>query len=75
MTIQTIYTSYLKDYAQLEQDYAAFLTCPVEWETLHLQYLLHYMVTYQIEDIHYVNSYHYRTCYRLYLEEYFDKLS
>lgn len=69
MMIKQIYQQYQAFYKEIEQIYSKYLQSPFEWESLHLRYLLYYMVRYHILDTECFNPYHYRTAYRIYVEK------
>lgn len=69
MTISDIYKGFRGFYQSIEEDYSDFHTGTFEWETLHLRYLIYYLLRYGIQDMQYFTYYHYRTAYRLYVEK------
>ena len=69
MKIQEIYLKYKGYYAEIEAEYSHCKKTSIEWETLHLRYLIYYLVRYNIAKMQFFNPYHYRTAYRLYLEQ------
>lgn len=69
MTIEQIYKSFTGFYKAIEDEYSECDIDYFEWETLHLRYLLYYIVRYNIRDARYFTSHHYRTSYRLYVQK------
>ena len=55
----------------VEQEYASLGQSRAEWESLHLRFLLYYLIRFKIKSDRDFSLYHFRTAYRLYL----DKLS
>ena len=67
--IRKIYEEYLDFYKVIENEYSQLIDNELEWEVFHLRFLLYYLFRYNIDVIHQLISYHYRACYRLYIEQ------
>ena len=67
--IRNIYEEYLDFYNVIENEYSQLIDNELEWEVFHLRFLLYYLLRYNIDVIHPLISYHYRPCYRLYIEQ------
>ena len=67
--IEQIYEQYLDFYDVIEKEYSNLIDNDLEWEVFHLRFLLYYLLRYNIDVIHPLISYHYRACYRLYIEQ------
>ena len=67
--IRKIYEEYLDFYKVIENEYSQLIDNELEWEVFHLRFLLYYLFRYNIDVIHPLISYHYRACYRLYIEQ------
>ena len=68
--IEQIYEQYLDFYKVIENEYSQLINNELEWEVFHLRFLLYYLLRYNIDVIHPLISYHYRACYRLYIEQF-----
>ena len=53
----------------VEQEYASLGQSCSEWESLHLRFLLYYLIRFKIKSDRDFSLYHFRTTYRLYLEK------
>ena len=53
----------------VEQEYASLGQSCSEWESLHLRFLLYYLIRFKIKSDRDFSLYHFRTVYRLYLEK------
>ena len=67
--IRKIYEEYRDFYNVIENEYSQLIDNELEWEVFHLRFLLYYLLRYNIDVIHPLISYHYRACYRLYIEQ------
>ena len=67
--IRKIYEEYLDFYKVIENEYSQLIDNELEWEVFHLRFLLYYLVRYKLDIMHHLFSYHYRACYRLYIEQ------
>ena len=67
--IEQIYEQYLDFYDVIEKEYSYLVDNDLEWEVFHLRFLLYYLVRYKLDIMHPLSSYHYRACYRLYIEQ------
>ena len=67
--IRKIYEEYLDFYKVIENEYSQLIDNELEWEVFHLRFLLYYLVRYKLDTMHPLFSYHYRACYRLYIEQ------
>ena len=52
----------------VEQEYASLGQSCSEWESLHLRFLLYYLIRFKIKSDRDFSLYHFRTAYRLYLD-------
>jgi len=68
MEIQKIYNQFRDYYGELEAEYAHCQKASMEWESLHLRYLIYYLMRYGIGEMKFFNAYHYRAAYRWYLQ-------
>ena len=55
----------------VEQEYASLCQSCAEWESLHLRFLLYYLIRFRITSVKDLNLYHFQTAYRLYLDKFF----
>ena len=55
----------------VEQEYASLGQSRAEWESLHLRFLLYYLIRFRITSIKDFYLYHFQTAYRLYLDKFF----
>ena len=55
----------------VEQEYASLCQSCVEWESLHLRFLLYYLIRFRITSVKDFYLYHFQTAYRLYLDKFF----
>ena len=55
----------------VEQEYASLCQSSAEWESLHLRFLLYYLIRFRITSVKDFNLYHFQTAYRLYLDKFF----
>ena len=53
----------------VEQEYASLGQSCLEWESLHLRFLLYYLIRFKIKSDRDFSLYHFRTAYRLYLDK------
>ena len=53
----------------VEQEYASLGQSCAEWESLHLRFLLYYLIRFKIKSDRDFSLYHFRTVYRLYLDK------
>ena len=53
----------------VEQEYASLGQSCSEWESLHLRFLLYYLIRFKIKSYRDFSLYHFRTAYRLYLDK------
>ena len=53
----------------VEQEYASLGQSCAEWESLHLRFLLYYLIRFKIKSDRDFSLYHFRTAYRLYLDK------
>ena len=53
----------------VEQEYASLGQSCGEWESLHLRFLLYYLIRFKIKSDRDFSLYHFRTAYRLYLDK------
>ena len=67
--IRKIYEEYLDFYKVIENEYSQLIDNELEWEVFHLRFLLYYLVRYEFDIMNPLFSYHYRACYRLYIEQ------
>ena len=54
----------------VEQEYASLGQSCAEWESLHLRFLLYYLIRFRITSIKDFYLYHFQTAYRLYLDKF-----
>lgn len=54
----------------VEQEYASLGQSCAEWESLHLRFLLYYLIRFKIKSDRDFSLYHFKTAYRLYLDEF-----
>ena len=54
----------------VEQEYASLCQSSAEWESLHLRFLLYYLIRFRITSVKDFNLYHFQTAYRLYLDKF-----
>ena len=54
----------------VEQEYASLCQSSAEWESLHLRFLLYYLIRFKIKSDRDFSLYHFKTAYRLYLDEF-----
>ena len=54
----------------VEQEYASLGQSRAEWESLHLRFLLYYLIRFKIKSDRDFSLYHFRTAYRLYLDKF-----
>ncbi len=54
----------------IEQDYASLGQSCAEWESLHLRFLLYYLIRFRIKSDKEFCLYHFQTAYRLYLDKF-----
>ena len=54
----------------VEQEYASLGQSCSEWESLHLRFLLYYLIRFRITSIKDFYLYHFQTAYRLYLDKF-----
>ena len=52
----------------VEQEYASLGQSCDEWESLHLRFLLYYLIRFKIKSDRDFSLYHFKTAYRLYLD-------
>lgn len=53
----------------VEQEYASLGQSCAEWESLHLRFLLYYLIRFKIKSDRDFSLYHFKTVYRLYLDK------
>ena len=53
----------------VEQEYASLGQSCAEWESLHLRFLLYYLIRFKIKSDRDFSLYHFKTAYRLYLDK------
>ena len=53
-----------------EQEYASLCQSSAEWESLHLRFLLYYLIRFRITSVKDFYLYHFQTAYRLYLDKF-----
>ena len=53
----------------VEQEYASLGQSCSEWESLHLRFLLYYLIRFKIKSDRDFSLYHFKTAYRLYLDK------
>ena len=54
----------------VEQEYASLCQSCVELESLHLRFLLYYLIRFRITSVKDFYLYHFQTAYRLYLDKF-----
>ena len=54
----------------VEQEYASLVQSCAEWDSLHLRFLLYYLIRFKIKSDRDFSLYHFKTAYRLYLDEF-----
>ena len=54
----------------VEQEYASLGQSRAEWESLHLRFLLYYLIRFRIKSDKEFCLYHFQTAYRLYLDKF-----
>ena len=54
----------------VEQEYASLGQSCAEWESLHLRFLLYYLIRFRIKSDRDFSLYHFKTAYRLYLDKF-----
>ena len=54
----------------VEQEYASLCQSRAEWESLHLRFLLYYLIRFRITSVKDFYLYHFQTAYRLYLDKF-----
>ena len=54
----------------VEQEYASLGQSCAEWESLHLRFLLYYLIRFRITNVKDFYLYHFQTAYRLYLDKF-----
>ena len=54
----------------VELEYASLCQSCVEWESLHLRFLLYYLIRFRITSDKDFYLYHFQTAYRLYLDKF-----
>ena len=54
----------------VEQEYASLCQSSAEWESLHLRFLLYYLIRFKIKSDRDFSLYHFKTAYRLYLDKF-----
>ena len=54
----------------VEQEYASLGQSCAEWESLHLRFLLYYLIRFRIKSDKEFCLYHFQTAYRLYLDKF-----
>ena len=57
----------------VEQEYASLGQSCSEWESLHLRFLLYYLIRFRITSDKDFYLYHFQTAYRLYLDKYLQE--
>ena len=57
----------------VEQEYASLGQSCAEWESLHLRFLLYYLIRFRITSDKDFYLYHFQTAYRLYLDKYLQE--
>jgi len=57
----------------VEQEYASLGQSHAEWESLHLRFLLYYLIRFRITSVKDFNLYHFQTAYRLYLDKFLQE--
>ena len=54
----------------VEQEYASLCQSSAEWESLHLRFLLYYLIRFRIKSDKEFCLYYFQTAYRLYLDKF-----
>ena len=54
----------------VEQEYASLGQSRAEWESLHLRFLLYYLIRFRITSVKDFYLYNFQTAYRLYLDKF-----
>ncbi|MDK7170711.1 sigma(X)-activator ComW [Streptococcus oralis] len=54
----------------VEQEYASLGQSCSEWESLHLRFLLYYLIRFKIKSDRDFSLYHFKTAYHLYLDKF-----
>ena len=54
----------------VEQEYVSLCQSSAEWESLHLRFLLYYLIRFKIKSDRDFSLYHFKTAYRLYLDKF-----
>ena len=54
----------------VEQEYASLGQSCAEWESLHLRFLLYYLIRFKIKSDRDFSLYHFKTACRLYLDKF-----
>ncbi|XQN76042.1 sigma(X)-activator ComW [Streptococcus oralis] len=54
----------------VEQEYVSLGQSCSEWESLHLRFLLYYLIRFRITSVKDFYLYHFQTAYRLYLDKF-----
>ena len=57
----------------VEQEYASLGQNCAEWESLHLRFLLYYLIRFRIISDKDFYLYHFQTAYRLYLDKFLQE--
>ena len=57
----------------VEQEYASLGQSRAEWESLHLRFLLYYLIIFRNTSDKDFYLYHFQTAYRLYLDKYLQE--
>ena len=52
---------------QVEKEYSFLVQTSDDWESLHLKFLLYYLIRFRIKDEKDFILYHFRAAYRIYL--------
>ena len=58
---------------QIEREYHFLFQSYVDWESLHLKFLLYYLIRFKIKDEKDFFLYHFRAAYRIYLNHLLGK--
>ena len=67
--LQSIYDQMMDFYRNIEEEYGTFFGDHFDWEHVHFNFLIYYLVRYRIVSHRDFIIYHYRVAYRLYLEK------
>ena len=54
----------------VEQEDVSLCESSAEWESLHLRFLLYYLIRFKIKSDRDFSLYHFKTAYRLYLDKF-----